>query len=78
MRLLHVGGGASILADRIVAVVLPDSEPIRRQHRKARKEGYLIDLCRGRKIRAVLYLDTGQLAIVPLTPETVSHRLAQL
>lgn len=78
MKLLQIGRGAAILADRIVAVVLPDSDPIRRAHRIARKEGYLIDMCRGRKIRAVLYLDTGQIAIVPLTPETISQRLAQL
>lgn len=77
MELLHVGFGGTVAAERILAVCSPDSSPIRRLIRQARDKGTVIDLTYGRKVKAVIVLDTGHVALVALQPETVASRLKE-
>ncbi|MBI2845343.1 MAG: DUF370 domain-containing protein [Chloroflexi bacterium] len=77
MELLHVGFGGSIAASRVLAVCAPDSSPIKRLIRQAKDEGKIIDLTYGRKMKTVIVLDTGHLALVALQPETISSRIKE-
>ena len=75
MRLLNVGFGNLVSADRVVAVVGPDSAPVRRLIQDARDAGRVIDATCGRRTRSVLILDSDHAVLSPLQPETVAGRL---
>ena len=75
MKLVNIGFGSMIAVDRILAVVSPDSAPIKRMAQEARDRGILIDATYGRKTRAVLILDNDHLVLSALTPETVTGRI---
>lgn len=75
MKLVNIGFGSMIAVDRILAVVSPDSAPIKRMAQEARDRGILIDATFGRKTRAVLILDNDHLVLSALTPETVTGRI---
>ena len=72
---VHVGFGAIVATDRILAIVSPDSEPLRRLIATARQEGNLIDATHGRRTKALLVFDNGQLMTAALHPETLSQRI---
>ena len=74
-ELVHVGFGDSVAAGRIVAIVSPDSAPIRRLVQEAKQRGVAIDMTHGRKTKAVIVLDSGHVAMVALQPETIANRL---
>ncbi len=76
-ELLHVGFGNLVAANRILAIVLPDSLPVRRMIREARRQGMVIDATRGRKVKAVVVLDNGYLVVSALLPGTIARRLEQ-
>ena len=76
-ELLHIGFGGVIAANRILAVVSPDPAPIRRLIRQAKEKGLAIDMTRGRKAKAAIFLDSGHIALVALQPETIVGRLRQ-
>lgn len=76
MKLINIGFGNLVSADRLIAVVSPDSAPIKRMVQEARDRGVLIDASFGRKTRAVLIMDNDHLVLSALQPETVSNRLA--
>jgi len=76
-RVLAVGFGNFVAVSRIVAVISPDSAPVRRLMTEAREKGLLIDTTFGRKTRAVVVCDSGQVVLSGLTPETLSYRLAE-
>jgi regulator of extracellular matrix RemA (YlzA/DUF370 family) len=76
-ELLHIGFGGAIAANRILAVVSPDSAPIRRLIRQAKEKGLAIDMTRGRKTKAAIFLDSGHIALAALQPETIVGRLRQ-
>jgi regulator of extracellular matrix RemA (YlzA/DUF370 family) len=76
-ELLHIGFGGVIAANRILAVVGPDSAPIRRLIRQAKENGLAIDMTCGRKTKAAIFLDSGHIALVALQPETIVGRLKQ-
>ena len=76
-ELLHIGFGGVIAVNRILAVVGPDSAPIRRLIRQAKEKGLTIDITRGRKTKAAIFLDSGHIALVALQPETIVGRLKQ-
>lgn len=63
--------------NRVLAIVTPDSAPIRRMIREARHRGRVIDATRGRKVKSVAVLDNGFLLLISLQPDTLAHRLAQ-
>lgn len=75
MKLVNIGFGNMIAVDRIMAVVSPDSAPIKRMAQEARDRGILIDATFGRKTRAVLILDNDHLVLSALTPEAVTGRI---
>ena len=76
MELVNIGFGNLIAAGRLIAVVSPDSAPIKRMVQEARDRGTLIDATYGRRTRSVLIMDNDHLVLSALQPETVSNRLA--
>lgn len=74
MKLVNIGFGSLISAGRILAVVDPDSAPIKRVVQEARDRGMLIDASYGRKTRAVLLMDTDHVILSALTTQVVGDR----
>ena len=77
MKLTNVGFGNMVSTGRIIAVVSPDSAPVKRMIQDARNESRVIDATAGRKTRAVLIMDSGHLVLSPLTAETLSVRIQE-
>lgn len=75
MKLINIGFGNMISAGRLIAIVSPDSAPIKRMVQEARERGVLIDASYGRRTRAVLVMDNDHLVLSALQPETVANRL---
>lgn len=74
MRLVNIGFGSMVAAGRILAVVDPDSAPIKRVVQEARDRGMLIDASYGRKTKAVLLMDTDHVILSALTTDVVGER----
>ena len=75
MKLINIGFGSLVSARRLVAVVSPDSAPIKRMTQEARERGILIDATYGRKTQAVLVMDNDHVVLSALTPEVIAGRL---
>ena len=75
MKLINIGFGNMISAGRLVAIVSPDSAPIKRMVQEARDRGTLIDATYGRRTRSVLIMDNDHLVLSALQPDTVASRL---
>ena len=75
MRLVNVGFGNMVSAGRLIAIVGPDSAPIKRMIQEARDGGSLIDATYGRRTRAVLIMDSDHIVLSALQPETVAARM---
>ena len=75
MKLLNVGFGNLVSASRLVAIVAPDSAPVKRMVQEARDQGRVIDATSGRRTRAVIVMDSGHVVLSPLQPETVAGRM---
>ena len=75
MQLINIGFGNMVSAGRLLAVVSPDSAPIKRLTQEVREQGLLIDASFGRRTRSVLVMDSGHVILSALPPETVSARL---
>lgn len=78
IALVHVGFGGMVAANRIVAILGPDSSPTRRMIRQAKEEARAIDMTAGRKTKAVIVMDSGHIALAALHPETIAGRLKGL
>ena len=76
IRFINIGYGNIISANRIIAVVSPDSAPIKRIIQEAKEEGRIIDATYGRKTRAVIVMDCGHVVLSTIMPETVGSRLS--
>ena len=74
MKLLNIGFGNMVSADRLVAIVSPDSAPIKRMVQESRERGMLIDATYGRRTRAVILTDSDHVILSALQPETVANR----
>lgn len=74
-RFINIGYGNMVASSRIVAVVSPDSSPVRRLVADAKEEGRAIDVTAGKKTRAVLVADTGHVILCALQTETITARL---
>jgi regulator of extracellular matrix RemA (YlzA/DUF370 family) len=74
---VHVGFGGIVAANRILAILDPNSQPVKRMVRKAKKDGMAIDMTYGRKTRTVIILDTGHIITAAIQPETIVGRLRQ-
>ena len=75
MRLINVGFGSLVSAHRLVAVVSPDSAPIKRMVQEARERGVLIDATYGRRTQAILVMDNDHLILSALSPGAITGRL---
>ena len=76
IQLINIGFGNIVAANRIVAIVSPESAPIKRMVQEARERGMLIDATYGRRTRAVIVADSDHIILSAVQPETVAHRLA--
>lgn len=74
MKFINIGFGNFVTSDRIIAIVSPDSAPIKRVIHEARERGLLIDATQGRRTRAVVIMDNGNIVLSAVQPETVTQR----
>lgn len=74
MKLINIGFGSLIAANRVLAIVDPDSAPIKRVVQEARDRGMLVDASYGRKTQAVILMDTDHVILSALTPEALEQR----
>ena len=77
MKLINIGFGSMVAAGRMLAVVLPDSAPVKRVIQEARDRGMLIDASYGHKTKAVVLMDTDHVILSAVTPETISARASE-
>ena len=77
MKLINIGFGNMVNADRIIAIVSPESAPIKRIVQDCKEKGTLIDATHGRRTRAVIVMDSGNVVLSALPPETLSARFAE-
>ncbi|KAF0197991.1 MAG: hypothetical protein FD169_54 [Bacillota bacterium] len=75
IRLINIGFGNIVSANRMVAIVSPESAPIKRIIQEARDRGMLVDATYGRRTRAVIITDSDHIILSAIQPETVAHRL---
>ena len=75
MKLVNIGFGNMVSAQRLIAVVGPDSAPIKRIIQEARDRGMLVDATYGRRTRAVILMDTDHVILSAFSPETVAGRM---
>jgi regulator of extracellular matrix RemA (YlzA/DUF370 family) len=74
MRMINIGFGNIVSEDRVIAVVSPESAPIKRIINDARESNKLIDATYGRKTRAVIVMDSNHVVLSAIQPETVAQR----
>ena len=74
MKLLGIGFGSMVAANRLLAIVAPDSAPIKRVIQEARDRGMLIDASYGRKTKAVILMDTDHVILSAIPTETLCAR----
>ncbi len=77
MKLIGIGFGNLVAAERVISIVSPESAPIKRMIQEVRERGELIDASFGRSTRSVLVMDNGYLVLSALTPETLSPRFGE-
>ena len=76
IKLINIGFGNIVSANRIISIVSPESAPIKRIIQDARDRGSLIDATYGRRTRAVIVMDSDHVILSAVQPETVAHRLS--
>lgn len=74
IKLINIGFGNIVSANRVIAIVSPESAPIKRIVSDARERGQLIDATYGRRTRAVIVADSGHVVLSAIQPETVANR----
>ena len=75
MKLINIGFGNMVSANRLISIVSPESAPIKRIIQDARDKGMLIDATYGRRTRAVIVMDSDHVVLSAVQPETVANRL---
>lgn len=73
-RLIHIGFGNIVNTEKIIAIVSPESAPIKRLVQNAKEKGTAIDATQGRKTKAVLVMENNQIVLSALLPETIANR----
>lgn len=76
IKLVNIGFGNIVSANRVIAIVSPESAPIKRVIQEARDNGLLIDATYGRRTRAVIVTDSEHIVLSAMQPETVANRLS--
>lgn len=74
IKLINIGFGNIVSANRVIAIVSPESAPVKRIISDARTRGELIDATYGRRTRAVIVTDSGHIILSAIQPETVANR----
>jgi hypothetical protein len=77
VKIINIGFGNIVSAQRIVAVINPDSAPVRRLIQDSREKGMIIDATQGRRTRAVIVTDSSFLILSALQPETIAGRIKE-
>ena len=77
MKLINIGFGNMVSANRIVSIVSPESAPVKRLIQIAKEDGTLIDATHGRRTRAVIITDSDHVILTYLQTETVANRVAE-
>jgi extracellular matrix regulatory protein A len=77
-RLLNIGFGNTIVAERIVAIITPNTAPIKRIKDEAKAERRLVDATHGRKTRAVIIIDSNHVILSAIQAETLAQRVTAL
>lgn len=75
MQLVNIGFGNIVSSERIVAIVSPDSAPIKRMIQEAKDNKTTVDATYGRRTRAVLIMDSGHIVLSAIQPETIAGRV---
>ena len=75
IKLVNIGFGNIVAANRILSIISPESAPIKRIIQEARDKGMLVDATYGRRTRAVVVVDSGHIILSAVQPETVANRL---
>ncbi len=75
-KLIHIGFGNIVNADKIISVVSPEAAPIKRMVQKAKEDGNSVDATQGRKTKAVIVMENGMLVLSALLPETICGRVS--
>jgi regulator of extracellular matrix RemA (YlzA/DUF370 family) len=76
--LLNIGFGSTVVADRVVAIVSPNSAPMKRLRDEARDDKRLIDATHGRRTRSIIVLDSNHIVLSAIQAETISQRFTTL
>lgn len=74
MKLINIGFGSMVAANRVLTIVAPDSAPIKRVIQEARDRAMLIDASFGRKTKAVILMDTDHVILSAISPESIYER----
>ena len=74
MKLINIGFGSMVAAGRILAIVEPDSAPIKRIVQEAKERGMLVDASYGRKTQSVILMDTDHVILSALAPDALAER----
>ena len=77
-NLLNIGFGSTVVSDRVVAIVSPNSAPMKRLKDEAREEKRLIDATHGRRTRSIIVMDSNHVVLSAIQAETVSQRYNML
>ena len=77
MKLISIGFGSTVCAERVLAVIAPESAPIKRLIQEARERGMLLDASFGRRTKSVLLMDTDHVILSSVTPETIAARMEE-
>jgi regulator of extracellular matrix RemA (YlzA/DUF370 family) len=77
-NLLNIGFGNSVVAERVIAIVSPNSAPMKRLKDDAKAEKRLIDATHGRRTRSIIVMDSNHIVLSAIQAETISHRCATL
>ena len=75
MQLINIGFGNIVAANRVIAIVSPESAPIKRIVQDAKENGNAVDATCGRRTRAVLIMDSGHIILSSIQPETMAQRV---
>jgi regulator of extracellular matrix RemA (YlzA/DUF370 family) len=73
-RLLNIGFGSTVVAERVVAIVSPNSAPMKRLKDEAKKDKRLIDATHGRRTRSIIIVDSNHIVLSAIQAETISQR----
>lgn len=77
-NLLNIGFGSTAVADRVVAIVSPNSAPMKRLKDEAKKDQRLVDATHGRRTRSIIIMDSNHIILSAIQAETISQRFAML